>query len=59
MSFLEGKKVYLTAAVTAGIAGAQALGYVVPEWAITLLAAFGLYSVRSAVGKISPLGRII
>lgn len=50
-NFLNGKKTYIAAAVAAAVAGAQALGYVIPEYALTLLAAFGLYGVRSAIGK--------
>lgn len=46
---LEGKKTYLAAAVAAAVAAAQVLGYEVPEYALTLLAAFGLYGVRSAI----------
>lgn len=48
---LAGKKTYLAAAIAAAVAGAQALGYEVPEYALTLLAAFGLYGVRSAIGR--------
>ena len=49
--FLEGKKTYIAAAIAAGVAAAQVLGYEVPEYALTMLAAFGLYGVRSAIGK--------
>ncbi len=48
---LAGKKTYLAAAIAAGVAGAQALGYVVPDYVLTLLGAFGLYGVRSAIGR--------
>lgn len=45
----EGKKTYIAAAIAAGIAAAQVLGYTIPEWTFTLLGAFGLYGVRSAI----------
>ena len=48
---LNGKKTYIAAAVAAAVAAAQALGYEVPEYALTLLAALGLYGVRNAIGK--------
>ena len=51
MNILEGKKTYIAAAIAAAVAGAQALGYVVPDYVLTLLGAFGLYGVRSAIGK--------
>lgn len=51
MNILEGKKTYIAAAIAAVVAGAQALGYVVPDYVLTLLGAFGLYGVRSAIGK--------
>ena len=51
LKVLEGKKTYIAAAVAAAIAGAQALGYEIPEYALTLLAALGLYGVRSAISK--------
>ena len=48
---LAGKKTYLAAAIAAAIAGAQALGYEVPTYVLTLLGAFGLYGVRSAIAR--------
>lgn len=51
MKFLEGKKTYIAAAIAAGVAAAQVLGYEIPEYALTMLAAFGLYGVRNAIGK--------
>lgn len=51
LDFLNGKKTYLAAAIAAGIAAAQVLGYEVPEYVLTLLGAFGLYGIRSAIGK--------
>lgn len=51
MNILQGKKTYLAAAIAAAVAGAQVLGYTVPDYVLTLLAAFGLYGVRSAIGR--------
>ena len=51
MKFLQGKKTYLAAAIAAAVAAAQVLGYTVPDYALTLLAAFGLYGVRSAIAR--------
>lgn len=51
VSALSGKKTYLAAAIAAGIAAAQVLGYEIPEYALTLLGAFGIYGIRSAIGK--------
>ena len=51
VKFLEGKKTYIAAAIAAAVAAAQALGYEVPEYALTMLAALGLYGVRNAIGK--------
>jgi len=48
---LNGNKSYIVAIVVAAIAGAQALGYTVPEWIYALLGAAGLGSVRSAIDK--------
>ena len=48
---LDGKKTYLAAAIAAGIAAAQVLGYEVPDYVLTLLGAFSLYGVRSAIGR--------
>jgi hypothetical protein len=50
-SKLAGKKTYIAAAIAAAVAGAQALGYDVPEYVLTLLGALGLYGVRSAIGR--------
>ncbi len=52
MSFLDGKKTYIAAAVTGLVAAAQVLGYEIPEYVLTLLAAFGFYGMRSAIGKV-------
>ena len=51
MKFLAGKKTYIAAAVAAAVAAAQVLGYPVPDYVLTMLAAFGLYGVRSAIGN--------
>lgn len=48
---LKGKKTYIAAAVAAGVAAAQVLGYEVPEYVLTLLGAFGLYGIRNAIGR--------
>lgn len=48
---LAGKKTYIAAAIAGAVAVAQALGYEVPEYALPLLAAFGLYGVRNAIGR--------
>lgn len=51
-AFLEGKKTYIAAIVAAVIGIAQSQGYVIPEWVLTLLGAFGLYAVRAAVARL-------
>lgn len=51
MKFLKGKKTYITAAITGGVAAAQVLGVEVPPAALTLLGAFGLYGLRSAISS--------
>lgn len=51
MNILQGKKTYIAAAIAAAVAGAQVLGYTVPDYVLTLLAAFGLYGVRSAIAR--------
>lgn len=51
LHIFEGKKTYIAAATAAALAAAQVFGYVVPDYVLTLLAAFGLYGVRSAIGK--------
>lgn len=51
MAFLDGKKTYLAAAIVAAVAAAEYLGYHVPEYVLVLLNAFGLYGMRSAIGK--------
>ena len=51
LNILKGKKHYIAAAIAAAVAGAQALGYVIPDYVLTLLAACGLYGVRSAISR--------
>jgi len=51
LSWLEGKKTYLTALVAALIAVAQVFGFEIPEWVLTALVGAGLYTVRSAIAK--------
>lgn len=48
-SFLKGKKTYVAAALTFIAGGLQAVGYPVPEGALLMLAALGLYGMRNAV----------
>lgn len=50
-NFLDGKKTYIVAFITAGLAVAQVFGIVVPEYIYTLLGAAGLGSLRVAVTK--------
>ena len=49
--YLDGKKTYIAAAVAALIAGAQALGYQVPDYVYAIVGALGLGSLRAAVRK--------
>lgn len=51
LQLIDGKKTYITALLIALGAGAQALGYEIPEWVWALLGSVGLGSVRSAIGK--------
>jgi hypothetical protein len=52
VSFLDGKKTYITAIIIAGLAFAQALGYQVPDYVFPLLGAAGLGTLRVAVSKV-------
>ncbi|MDE2577932.1 MAG: hypothetical protein KGL46_03920 [Hyphomicrobiales bacterium] len=54
LAAINGKKTYIVAAVIAACAGAQALGYTIPEWAWMLFNAAGLGAVRDAVAKAEP-----
>ena len=51
MAFFNGKKTYITAAIAAAVAVAQALGHPVPDYVLTLLGALGLYGLRSAIPR--------
>ena len=48
---LIGKKSYVVTLVAAATAGAQALGYAIPDWLYALEAALGLGALRVAVSK--------
>lgn len=50
-AFLSGKKTYIVAFIAAVTAGAQAMGYHVPEWVYTLEAALGAGAIRVAISK--------
>jgi hypothetical protein len=50
-AFFDGKKTYIAAAIVAAVAAAEYLGYPVPEYVLVMLNAFGLYGMRSAIGK--------
>jgi hypothetical protein len=49
--FLDGKKTYIAALIAAVTAGAQAIGYDIPQWIYAILGAAGLGSLRAAVTK--------
>lgn len=49
ITFLNGKKTYIVALVAALLAGAQALGYPIPEYVYVLLSAAGVGSFRAAL----------
>ena len=51
-AFFDGKKTYIAAAIVAAVAAAEFLGHPVPEYVLVLLNAFGLYGMRSAIGKV-------
>jgi len=51
LSFLNGKKTYVIAALAALTAAAQALGYTIPDWAYALEGALGLGALRVAVNR--------
>ena len=44
-------KTFWTSVVTFAIGGAKAVGVEVPPYALEMLIAFGLYSLRDAVGS--------
>lgn len=51
LTFLQGKRTYTVAVIAALTAGAQALGYHVPDWVYTVEGALGLAAVRVAISK--------
>jgi len=53
ITFLTGKKTYIVALVAALLAGAQALGYHIPEYVYVLLSAAGIGSFRAALNTIN------
>lgn len=54
LDFLDGKKSYIIAIVTAVLAGLQAYGIVIPEYVYAVLGALGLGTLRAAVAKSGP-----
>jgi hypothetical protein len=44
-------KTFWTAVIAFAIGGARAIGYETPPYVLEMLMAFGLYSLRDAVGK--------
>ncbi|MCE5277213.1 MAG: hypothetical protein ABFD92_16920 [Planctomycetaceae bacterium] len=51
LEWFEGKKTYITAAVTFVLGGLQALGVEVPAWLYAVLASLGITFLRSGVEK--------
>ena len=51
VSFLQGKRTYTVAVIAALTAGAQALGYHIPEWVYIIEGALGLGAVRIAISN--------
>jgi hypothetical protein len=52
LKWFNGKKLYLTAIATFILGGLQAINFPIPEYAWTLLGAFGLVAGRSAIKKL-------
>jgi len=48
---LEGKKTYITAALAAGFAAAEILGYTIPPVVYVVLSALGITFLRQGVTK--------
>jgi len=48
---LDGKKTYITAFIAAALAAAEVLGYTIPPYVFTILAALGLTALRAGVNK--------
>lgn len=51
VDWLKGKKTYFVAAVAGLLAVADSIGYPIPPFVYTLLAAFGLTTLRASVPK--------
>jgi hypothetical protein len=49
VTWLQGKKTYVTAIVTFCVAGAAALGYTVPPYVYAILGAFGITFLRTGM----------
>lgn len=51
LELLDGKKSYIVALAVATIGILVAFGVEIPEWAYSILAAFGIVAAKSAVKK--------
>lgn len=51
VSFLQGKRTYTVAVIAALTAGAQAMGYHIPDWVYIIEGALGLGAVRVAISN--------
>jgi hypothetical protein len=51
LAWLDGKKTYIIMIITFILAGLNAVGIVVPEFILMILAALGLGTVRAAIKK--------
>jgi len=49
LDFLVGKKTYIVAFLTATVGLLTAFGVVIPEWALYVLAATGVTTMRAAI----------
>ena len=56
VTFLSGKKTYIIALAAAFTAGAQAMGWHIPEWVYGLEAALGVATTRAAISANGPTG---
>ena len=54
VKWLDGKKAYITAAITFVCGGLEASGYHIPEYVYAILGGLGLTFIRTAVSKIPP-----
>ena len=50
-AFLKGKKTYITAILIGVAAALQYMGLEIPDYVWTILAAFGIGSIRSAIAS--------